>query len=145
MLRSWVTDQSVSVDWRNRWTTGFSHIEEFKRFEKDFRNRQTELEIGYNTRSYESVRGGFEFGRNFDADFRLWTATATYTVTEQLAAEYELQRLELDPEETEDAPPALVPPRAPSRGPRPTRPAEQPSPPRPQATSSAPAASRSPR
>jgi len=98
VLRSWVTDQSVSVDWRNRWTTGFSHIEEFKRFEKDFRNRQTELEIGYNTRSYESVRGGFEFGRNFDADFRLWTATATYTVTEQLAAEYELQRLELDPD-----------------------------------------------
>ncbi|MCH8992459.1 MAG: hypothetical protein IIA44_12025 [Acidobacteria bacterium] len=98
VLRSWVTDQSVRVDWRNRWTTGFSHIEEFKRFEKDFRNRQTELELGYNTRSYESVRGGFAFGRNFDADFQLWTAAATYTVTEKLSAEYELQRLELDPD-----------------------------------------------
>ena len=98
VLRSWVTDQSVSVDWRNCWTTGFNHIEEFKRFEKDFRNRQTEVEIGFNTRSYESIRGGYSFGRNFDADFRLWTAAATYTVTEKLSAEYELQRLELDPD-----------------------------------------------
>ncbi len=98
VLRSWETDQSVSVDWRNRWTTGFSHAEEFKRFEKDFRNRQTEVELGYNTRAYESVRGGFSFGRNFDADFQLWTGAATYTVTEELSAEYELQRLELDPD-----------------------------------------------
>ena len=98
VLRSWVIDQSVSVDWRNRWSTSVSHIEEFKRFEKDFRNRQTAVEVGYNTRSYESVRGGLSFGRNFDADFRLWTAAATYTVTEKLSAQYELQRLELDPD-----------------------------------------------
>ena len=97
VLRSWITDQSVSVDWRNRWTTGFSHTEEFKRFEKDFRNRQTEVALGYNMRSYESVRGGYVFGRNFDKDFQLWTAAATYTVTEKLSAEYELQRLALDP------------------------------------------------
>ena len=98
VLRSWVTDQSATVDWRNRLTTGFRHAEEFKRFERDFRNRQTALELGYNTRSYESVRGGLSFGRNFDADFRLWRTAATYTLTAELSAEYELQRLELDPD-----------------------------------------------
>ena len=98
VLRSWATAQTISIDWRNRWTTGASHAEEFQRFEKDFRNRQTGLDIGYNTRSYESVRGGFSFGRNFDADFRLWSAAATYTLTEELSAEYELQRLDLDPD-----------------------------------------------
>ena len=41
---------------------------------------------------------GVSFGRNFAADFQLWTAAATYTVTEELSAEYELQRLELDPD-----------------------------------------------
>ena len=97
-LRSWQVDESLEVDWRNRWTTGLSHTEEFKRFEKDFRNRQTGVEIGYNTRSYESVRGGFAFGRNFDADFQLWSAEATYTVTDTLSAEYELQRLDLRPD-----------------------------------------------
>ena len=98
LLRSWEIDESLEVDWRNRWSTSVSHTEEFKRFESDFKNRQTEVELGYNTRSYESVRGGFSFGRNFDADFRLWTAAATYTLTEKLSAEYELQRLELDPD-----------------------------------------------
>ena len=98
LLRSWEVDESLAVDWRNRWSTSISHTEEFKRFEKDFRNRQTELELGYNTRSYESVRGGLSFGRNFDAEFQLWTAATTYTVTEMLSAEYELQRLELDPD-----------------------------------------------
>ena len=97
-LRSWQVDESLAVDWRNRWSTSLSYTEEFKRFEKDFRNRQTEVEVGYNTRSYESVRGGYSFGRNFDADFQLWTGAATYTVTDQLSAEYELQRLELDPD-----------------------------------------------
>ena len=64
-LRSWEVDESVEVDWRNRWSTAVSHTEEFKRFEKDFRNRRTEVELGFNTRSYESVRGGLAFGRNF--------------------------------------------------------------------------------
>ena len=59
----------MTVDWRSRWTTALSHTEEFKRFEKDFRNRQTDMAFGFNTRSYESVTGGVTVGRNFDADF----------------------------------------------------------------------------
>jgi len=97
-LRSWQVDESLSVDWRNKWSTTVSHTQEFKRFEKDFRNRQTALELGYNTRAWESVRGGLTFGHNFDADFKLWNAAARYTVTPELSAEYELQRLVLDPD-----------------------------------------------
>ena len=97
-LRSWKVDESLEFDWRNRWSTSVSHTEEFKQYEKDFRNRQTEMEIGYNTRSYQSVRGGYSFGQNFDADFQLWTAAASYKVTEEVSAEYELQRLRLDPD-----------------------------------------------
>jgi len=33
-----MADPALSVDWRNRWTTALRHAEEFKRFEKDFRN-----------------------------------------------------------------------------------------------------------
>ena len=97
-LRSWQADHSVTVDWRNRLTTGVSHTEEFKRFEKDFRNRQTRLQVGFNTRSYESITAGLTVGRNFDADFQLWTTAAAYKVTDALSAEYELQRLVLDPD-----------------------------------------------
>ena len=103
LLRSWKVDESLGLDWRNRWSTSVSHTEEFKRFEKDFRNRQTEVELGFNTRSYESLRGAYSFGRNFGADFQLWTAAATYTLTEQLSTEYELQRLDLDPDPADES------------------------------------------
>jgi hypothetical protein len=97
-LRSWQIDQGVDFEFRNRMSLGGDYKEEFKRFEKDFRNRSVEVEIGYNTREFQSVQAGVEFGRNFDADFQLWTATAAYKLTEQLSVEYELERLTLDPD-----------------------------------------------
>ena len=97
-LRSWQVDQSVEIEFRNRWSTEVNYTEEFKRFEKDFRNRQIGVDVGYNTREYQSVSAGFEFGRNFDADYRLWTAKTRYKITPQLSAEYSLERLDLAPD-----------------------------------------------
>ena len=74
------------------------HIEDLQVFEDRFRNRQTSFEIGYNTRAFDQVRAGYQFGRNFGADFELWTAAAGYKLTDQLSAEYQLQRLSLDPD-----------------------------------------------
>lgn len=34
------------------------YTEEFKLFEKDFRNRRVALNLGYNTREYQSVSAG---------------------------------------------------------------------------------------
>ena len=97
-LRSWQVDESIAVDFRSRWTTTARHTEEFKRFERDFRNRQTGVELGYNTRSYQSFRGGLTTGRNFDADFVLGSVVAQYKPTDRTSTEYELQRLTLDPD-----------------------------------------------
>jgi hypothetical protein len=97
-LRSWQVDQSVEVEFRNRLSAEVSLTEEYKLFEKDFRNRQIGLQVGYNTREYQSVSAGVEFGRNFDADFQLWDVSARYKVTDQLSAEYSLERLVLDPD-----------------------------------------------
>ena len=103
ILRSWQVDQGVTLDWRNRWTTSLDYTEEFKRFEKDFRNRQTEIAVGYNTRAYQSVTGAFATGRNFDADFQLWSAAGNWKVTERLSAEYEFQRLFLEPDPRDES------------------------------------------
>jgi hypothetical protein len=97
VLRSWQIDQSVGVEFRNRWSTEASYTEEFKLFEKDYRNRQVGVDVGYNTREYNSVRLGVEVGRNFDSDFQLWTALARTKITDQLSAEYSLERLVLSP------------------------------------------------
>jgi len=98
VLRSWKIDQSVEIEFRNRFSFEATFTEEFKRFEKDFRNRQTGLEIGYNTREFQSAQVGVEFGKNFDADFVLWSAEAGYKLTTQLSLEYELARLTLQPD-----------------------------------------------
>jgi hypothetical protein len=102
-LRRWRVDESVDVELRSRWSGGVSLVEEFIRFEKGFGNRQVRLETGFNTRQYESVRGGFTFGRNFDADFQLWSASARRKLNERLSAEYELQRLRLDPDPRDES------------------------------------------
>jgi hypothetical protein len=54
--------------------------------------------LGYNTRAFQSVAIGYEFGRNFDADLRLVSARAAYKVTDDLSVEYELKRLTLTPD-----------------------------------------------
>ncbi|MGD8699319.1 MAG: DUF5916 domain-containing protein [Gemmatimonadales bacterium] len=98
ILRSWQIDQSIELEFRNRVSLEWDFQEEFKRFEKDFRNRQLGIELGYNTRQFESVQVGFRGGKNFDALFQLWTARAAYKPTAQLSVEYELERLTLTPD-----------------------------------------------
>ena len=98
VLRSWKVNEALAMEFRNRLNTTVTWVEEFKLFEKEFRNRQVGLNVGYNTREYESVRTGVEFGRNFDADYMLWTASARHKITSALSTEYSLERLTLDPD-----------------------------------------------
>lgn len=98
ILRSWKIDQRFAVDLRNIWSAEVSYTEEFKRFEKKFRNRDVGFKTGYNLRSFQSFSAGYRTGRNFDADFDLITASASIKPTPSSALEYELQRLILDPD-----------------------------------------------
>jgi hypothetical protein len=98
ILRSWQIDQGVEVEFRNRISTEIKLREEYKLFEKEYRNRQIGVGLGYNTREFESVEISFTAGRNFDADFQLWGAEAAYKITEQLSVEYELERLVIKPD-----------------------------------------------
>ena len=98
VLRSWQVDQSIDVDFRNRWSAGWAFAEEFKLFAKEFRNRRNTVLIGYNTREFQSVSGSYTFGRNFDSDFRLLGAAVRRQVTVGFNVEYELSRLWIDPD-----------------------------------------------
>jgi hypothetical protein len=102
-LRSWQVDQSVDLEFTSRLNARAAHSEEFKRFEADFRNRRTRFQLGYNTREFQSARVAFQFGRNFDADFALWTGALGYKVTQGLSVEYELQRLTLEPDPADES------------------------------------------
>jgi hypothetical protein len=97
-VRSWQIDEGVSVDFRNRVSAELDYTEEYKLFEKDFRNRRVGVTLGYNTREYQSVSAGYEFGRNFDADYDLWRATARRKLSDESSVEYELQRVRFTPD-----------------------------------------------
>jgi len=97
-LRSWDAWNALSFDLRNRFSFDVRHEEEFKLFEKEFRNRQTTFGSGYNTREWQSAAVSWTFGRNFDSDFNLIGAELRRKLSENLSLEYGLSKLTLDPD-----------------------------------------------
>lgn len=97
-LRSWEIRQGVELDLRNRFSLSVDHVSDLQRFEADFRNRNTEVELGYNTREFQSVAVGYSWGRSFGSNFRLWTAEAAWKPLASLSLEYQLERLTLEPD-----------------------------------------------
>ncbi|MBN2206126.1 MAG: hypothetical protein JW742_01870, partial [Candidatus Aminicenantes bacterium] len=98
VLRSWQVDQGLSLDLRNKFSFEVQHSEEYKLYEKEFRNRQTELALGYNTREWQSAEVGWSFGRNYDLDFHLIEGRLNYKLSEDFSLEYGLTRLSFDPD-----------------------------------------------
>jgi hypothetical protein len=97
-LRSWQVDQGLTLDLSNKLSLEAEHTEEYKLFEKGFRNRETGLTAGYNTREWQSAALDFKFGRNFDSDFRLVEGRLAAKLTEDLSLEYSFARLVLNPD-----------------------------------------------
>jgi hypothetical protein len=102
-LRSWKIDEELSFDLKNKFSLSVEHHQEFKgqddeRFEKDFRNHETEFELGYNTREWQHASLSYGFGRNFDSDFQLVEGSLNYKISQDFSLQYSLTRLILDPD-----------------------------------------------
>jgi hypothetical protein len=74
------------------------HHQEYKLFEKDFRNHKSVIELHYNTREWQSAKLSYSFGHNFDQDFQLLEGWFNYKFTRDLSFQYELTRLFFDPD-----------------------------------------------
>lgn len=98
VLRSWELDSDLEVTLRNKWGFEISYFDEFKRYEKDFRNYRTTYEISYDTRTGRSVHASVSFGRNFDSDLQMIHAGAHLKITDALSVNYGLTKLWLDPD-----------------------------------------------
>jgi hypothetical protein len=97
-LRSWKIDQEVDIELKNKFSVTLEHHEEFKLYEKKFRNRQSEIDIGYNTREWQHASVAYSFGRNFDSDFQLWEGNVNFKLTQDLSVSYGLERVLFDPD-----------------------------------------------
>jgi len=97
-LRSWKIDESLDFDLKNKFSFEVGHHQEFKLYEKEFRNYKTDLELGYNTREWQSAQIEYSFGHNYDLDFKLIEGSLHYKVMRSLSLEYAATRLFLDPD-----------------------------------------------
>jgi hypothetical protein len=102
-LRSWKIDQEVDIELKNKISVTLEHHEEFKLYEKKFRNRQSEIDIGYNTREWQSASIAYSFGRNFDRDFQLLEGNVNFKLTRDLSISYGLERVHFDPDPENDS------------------------------------------
>ena len=97
-LRSWQVDEEVSLDLMNKISFAFEHHQEYKLYEKKFRNHSSEILLGYNTREWQSAEINYSFGRNYDLDFRLLEGGVNYKFSEDLSVSYMLTRLKFIPD-----------------------------------------------
>ncbi|MBD3412930.1 MAG: hypothetical protein GF421_00670 [Candidatus Aminicenantes bacterium] len=102
-LRSWKIDQEASLDLKNKFSFSLEHHEEFKLYEKEFRNRQSEVELGYNTREWQQATFSYSFGRNFDRDFQLLEGNVNFKLSREFSASYGLERVLFDPDPEGDS------------------------------------------
>ena len=102
-LRSWKIDQEVGFDLKNKLSFTLEHHEEFKLYEKEFRNRQSEIDIGYNTREWQRASVAYSFGRNYDRDFQLLEGHVNFKLTRDFSVSYGLERVLFDPDPEEDS------------------------------------------
>jgi hypothetical protein len=98
VLRSWVLTNRLDVVFRNGAETRLEDGEEFKLFEKEFRNERTVLTAGWNGRDGRSISAYVGSGFNFENDLRLYGAELGWPVGDRWRFSYAATRLRLSPD-----------------------------------------------
>jgi hypothetical protein len=97
-LRSWDNDVQAEVAFRNRVVLEVNRIDEYKLFEKGFRNHRTVVDVGWDARDGRSFGVFGSVGRNFDSDLILYGARVNWALGDSFRFGYSLTRLELEPD-----------------------------------------------
>jgi hypothetical protein len=98
VLRSWELESDVEMVFTSGWQLELSYVDEFKLYEKEFRDSLASIEVGYNDRRGRSVFLEVGSGTNYDSDLLITTLHAQYRISTALGFEYEVTWLELDPD-----------------------------------------------
>jgi hypothetical protein len=98
VLRSSEFESEVEIELVSKWELELSHFDEFKLYEKEFDNRETQFELSYDTRAGRRVEVAYGFGRSFNSDLRLVRANTNFKLTDAWRLDYDLTKLWLDPD-----------------------------------------------
>jgi hypothetical protein len=102
IIRSWQLDNSLSTTIRNKWKLNLGYNEEYKLFEKGYRNAARSAGLKYDTKKGNLFGFTFQNGRNFDRDFESYGAEVTFKIKDGWNFTYELKRVSFDPDPKND-------------------------------------------
>jgi len=92
-LRSWQVDEKLSLDTTSNFFLGFHHTEEYKLYEKGFRNNQTRVFAGWDPKDWRMFSISLISGENFDEKFRLLQIDKRLYVNKKMSMELALSSL----------------------------------------------------
>jgi len=92
-LRSWEIEQGFAILKQNRFEINFVHTQEYKLFEKEYRNHRSRIFLGLDTREWQLFNIILTLGENFGDVFRLAELNKRFNVSRKFSFEYSLQFL----------------------------------------------------
>jgi hypothetical protein len=93
-LRSWQIDEELSLNTRNNFFLGFHYTEEYKLYEKSYRNNQTRVFAGWDSKKWQMFTISLISGRNFEEQFRLLQIDKRLYITKKMSMELALSSLD---------------------------------------------------
>jgi len=102
MLRSWILDANVKISFLKKWIYIVGYIDEFKRYEKDFRNYQIINNIRYDNKQGLILNSNYAFGFNYDRDFGILSGSVQINLVDGLNLEYQFDKTWFHPDSTDD-------------------------------------------
>jgi len=101
VLRSWEIDNNFEMEFLKKWALEISYVEEFKRYEKDFRNKEKGIDLEYDSKKGTTVSMEYVQGINYDRDFEEITGGLDLKLFEGWNLDYRFTKIWFKPD-TED-------------------------------------------
>ena len=98
VLRSWDDINELEIKFLKKWELELTYREEFKRFEKDFRNSLVEGELIYDSKMGYSVWAGYGKGKNYDSELEEITGGFNTKIIDGLNITYRFTKSWLKPD-----------------------------------------------
>ena len=98
ILRSWEVRNSLDIKFLKKWEFSLKYIDEFKRYEKDFRNNEMEAEIDYENKMGNALSFSYGTGKNFDSVFEQLGSGIDLKLREGWNISYNIKKFWFDPD-----------------------------------------------
>ncbi|MCK5822131.1 MAG: carbohydrate binding family 9 domain-containing protein [Bacteroidales bacterium] len=102
VLRSWEVDNSLTTSFLKKWKLRLSWSEEFKRFEKDFRNRDASGTLNFNNKRGLSLSTAYGRGINYDRDLQHASVGFNVKILDGWNLSYLIRGYWFDPDNDDD-------------------------------------------